>query len=252
MKIKYLKAFLPSLALVLFTACNSDNDTTTPGIEDPAPTAIIHNGTTYGTVTSPQTGKVWLDRNLGAVQICTALDDTACYGDYYQWGRNFDGHQDSTSGTTAAQATDINNAESDFITSTSTYEYDWATHVDHDGYWRGLNWKAADGSSVCPSGFRVPSMSEIEAETYDVTDNVTAFKNFLKLPSAGGRDYDGQMKNDGSVGIFWSSSAIDTAVYFLVFESGVAFTGGGGRAGGFFVRCIKNQNQLTSGSLLLS
>ena len=49
---------------------------------------ISHNGKSYGTVTSSYTGKVWLDRNLGASQVCTALDDTACYGDYYQWGRS--------------------------------------------------------------------------------------------------------------------------------------------------------------------
>lgn len=29
---------------------------------------ITHNGTSYGTVTSPYTGRVWLDRNLGAAR----------------------------------------------------------------------------------------------------------------------------------------------------------------------------------------
>jgi len=45
---------------------------------------IIHNGTRYGTIKSPYTGKTWLDRNLGASKVCTSVRDTACYGDYYQ------------------------------------------------------------------------------------------------------------------------------------------------------------------------
>jgi len=62
---------------------------------------ITHNGVKYDTVTSPYTGRVWLDRNLGASQVCTSATDTACYGDYYQWGRGHDGHQSSSSLTTA-------------------------------------------------------------------------------------------------------------------------------------------------------
>jgi hypothetical protein len=34
---------------------------------------------------------VWLDRNLGATQVATKVDDSAAYGDYYQWGRAKDG-----------------------------------------------------------------------------------------------------------------------------------------------------------------
>lgn len=71
--------------------------------------AIIHNGTTYKTVTSPYTGKVWLDRNLGASQVCTGVQDANCYGDYYQWGRSFDRHQEEDSNETNVQAIDIDN-----------------------------------------------------------------------------------------------------------------------------------------------
>lgn len=45
-------------------------------------------------------GLVWMDRNLGATQAATSSTDTAAYGDYYQWGRDSDGHQFATSGTT--------------------------------------------------------------------------------------------------------------------------------------------------------
>jgi hypothetical protein len=53
---------------------------------------IFFNNLVYSTVTSPDTGKVWLDRNLGATQVATSKTDSAAYGHYYQWGRNDDGH----------------------------------------------------------------------------------------------------------------------------------------------------------------
>jgi hypothetical protein len=54
---------------------------------------IFFNNLVYSTVTSPDTGKVWLDRNLGATQVATSKTDSAAYGHYYQWGRNDDGHE---------------------------------------------------------------------------------------------------------------------------------------------------------------
>ena len=47
------------------------------------------------TVTSA-TGKVWMDRNLGAAQVATSATDEAAYGDLYQWGRPEDGHEKRT------------------------------------------------------------------------------------------------------------------------------------------------------------
>jgi len=41
------------------------------------------NGIEYLTVTSPDTGKIWLDRNLGASQVCTSSTDSSCYGNLY-------------------------------------------------------------------------------------------------------------------------------------------------------------------------
>jgi hypothetical protein len=50
-----------------------------------------------GTVISPATGRVWMDRNLGADQVATGPSDAASIGDYYQWGRLADGHEDPSS-----------------------------------------------------------------------------------------------------------------------------------------------------------
>jgi hypothetical protein len=52
----------------------------------------LFKGLTYRLITSPNPPhRVWLDRNLGASQVCTSVTDTACYGDLYQWGRAKDG-----------------------------------------------------------------------------------------------------------------------------------------------------------------
>jgi hypothetical protein len=45
------------------------------------------------------TGRVWLDRNLGATRVAASSTDTEARGYYYQWGRNDDGHEFSLSTT---------------------------------------------------------------------------------------------------------------------------------------------------------
>ena len=199
---------------------------------------ITHNNTTYGTVTSPYTGKVWLDRNLGASQVCTAFDDTACFGDYYQWGRNYDGHQSPTSSITTTQASDVNNAGSSFI----IYDGDW-TSVDETGATRAANWSKTDGSSVCPVGYRVPTLTELKEETLDngVTNSATAFSNFLKLPSAGWR-YDTEIFRMGSLGAILT--ALNTYSEPTVMFFGVDYAMWVGVYTGFTpgrsVRCIRD------------
>jgi len=204
-----------------------------------APLMVTHNATTYGLVRSPYTGKIWLDRNLGASQVCTSFNDAQCYGDYYQWGRNFDGHQDSTSDTTSVKAADIGNAGTKFIMSSS----DWSTG-DSDGTIRQAQWVKTDGSTVCPTGFKVPNGPELMAETIDrdVTNSATAFSNFLKLPSAGYRkNSDGSMRERGSFGVVWVISLNGANSGYIDFSSVAAY----GvqydiRAYGQSVRCLKD------------
>ena len=202
---------------------------------------IVHNGTTYGTVTSPFTGKVWLDRNLGASRVCTSFDDVQCYGDYYQWGRNFDGHQDSGSDTTPTLATDINNAGNNFVLGTSS-PFDWVS-IDSTGVQRSANWSKTDGSSICPAGFRVPTLTELKAETVDndVTNRVTAFSNFLKLPSSGFRNSGiGVLNLEGSAGNVWTTSVDGSSSSYVSFQSSNAGTNLDIHANGLSVRCLKD------------
>ncbi|PHS55742.1 MAG: hypothetical protein COB17_11055, partial [Sulfurimonas sp.] len=203
--------------------------------------AIVHNNTTYYPVKSPYTGKIWLDRNLGSSQVCTAYNDSACYGDYYQWGRDYDGHQESNSTTITALATDVNNTgHSSFIIEGS----DWA-NIDLNGSLRSASWSKTDGTSVCPTAYRVPTLTELKNETTSqgVKNNTDAYNNFLKLPSAGYRNFSGEsMTNQGYYGFIWSSSVSGSGFKSrrLGFHSGNAYTYSINRANGVSVRCLKD------------
>ena len=205
--------------------------------------SIVHNGTTYGTVTSPFTGKVWLDRNLGAHRVCTSFDDIQCYGDYYQWGRNFDGHQDSGSDITDTLATNVNDAGTRFI----IHSLNWAS-VDINGSLREANWSKTDGSSVCPVGFRVSTMVELSAELLDpgsaeIQNRDNAFASFLKIPSAGQRDILGSMRGVGIRGNLWTKSVDNVKSHRLFFNSSLVKKIFDARAFGFSVRCIRSLTQ---------
>ncbi len=203
---------------------------------------ITHNGVTYGTVTSPYTGRVWLDRNLGASQVCTAYNDSACYGDYYQWGRGADGHEKQNSATTSTQSTDVNSAGSSFIKGNG----DW-TSSDHNGIERSSHWLAIDGSSVCPIGYKIPTFTELMAETleHSVKDRATAFLNFLKLPSAGVRDYSSaSIEHKDQSGYLYAG----THSIFIVFDKDEAQWSSCGEANALTLRCIESPFISNAGS----
>ena len=193
-------------------------------------------GKVYNTITS-STGKVWLDRNLGASQVCTSSTDTACYGDYYQWGREADGHQVSNSATSSTLATDLNTTGNSSFILNSSSPYDWTT-TDSNGASRNTNWSKTDGSSVCPVGYRVPTTEELVAET--ISNSADAYTK-LKLPSSGDRYYDsGSLGTQGSWGNVWSSSPSGSYSEGLTFGSSYAGWYYDVRAYGLSVRCIKN------------
>ena len=244
------KSFLTFMKDYNGTASNMEDNNKTKAFKYNLSTHIdsnlTHNGTTYGTVMSPYTGKIWLDRNLGATQVCTVYNDTACYGDYYQWGRDYGGHQESNSTTTSTPATDINvTTQQNIVDNNGSFilVLDWVTS-DTNGSIRSANWSKTDGSSVCPIGYRVPTLAEIIAETIglsgadDVKNRDNAFNNFLKLPSAG-RRYDSMQK----VGIWayvWTSSFYNSQSRELIFrDTSVAF-GNNYRLYGQSVRCVKD------------
>ena len=235
------------------TSGNASDQVVIITILDVVDEGIIHNGTIYDTVISPYTSKVWLDRNLGASQVCTSFDDTACYGDYYQWGRNYDGHQDPGSDVEPVfgHMTDLDTIGYNFITAGGGALYDWGRYADANGSLRYDNWSKTDESSVCPLDFRVPTISELKAELYDpgsaeiggvipdADKRVNAFESFLKLPTPGSRSY-----QDGTLQAGWAQlwANSGTTIYADVIQWiwSYAAVGENYRAQGYSVRCIQD------------
>jgi len=196
-------------------------------------TSITHNSVLYQSIVSPITGRIWLDRNLGASRGCTSSTDTECYGDYYQWGRETDGHEKSTSITSKIQVTSLNNSSDKFIDIIGG-DSDWAHDVDPTKIERSQNWGNINGNSVCPSGFRVPSLDELEAE-HIVDESSNSMDHFLKIPFSGVR-YFNNVSDIGSKFSLWSMSYSDSYGEAVSSEGSAQtiFTAG------YSVRCIKD------------
>ena len=179
------------------------------------------------------TGKNWLAKNLGASQIATSATDPDSYGHLYQWGRNSDGHEFRTSATAAGPVASGSEG-SNFITNAS----DWLSSPD-DTRWNGATKGTHD---PCPSGFRVPTETELNNERllFPSSDAAGAFDSVLKLPLSGYRDRSsGALDQMGTFGYYWSSTVAGTNARFLYFDSSVAIMSSFTRADGFSVRCIK-------------
>jgi uncharacterized protein (TIGR02145 family) len=188
-------------------------------------------------VYNPATGKVWMDRNLGAAQVATGSTDAAAYGDLYQWGRGTDGHQIRTSNTTSTLSGTDAPGHGNFITNANT-PYDWRSGQNNN-LWQGVN----GANNPCPAGYRLPTDAEWSAErvTWDSNNDVGAFASPLNLPVAGNRSYtNASLYSVGSYGVYWSGTVDGFNSRALVFFSSFAGTGSYFRANGFSVRCIKD------------
>ena len=194
------------------------------------PTAIVD-------VTNPTTGKTWMDRNLGASQVATSSVDTNSYGDLYQWGRRSDGHQCRTSPTTTTLSSVDQPAHGDFILTSNTPD-DWRS-PQNVNLWQGVN----GVNNPCPSGYRLPTGTELNDERLSWTqlNSSAAFSSTLKLPVAGYRFYtNGGVDSEGIFGYYWSSSFITNDSRYLTFGSSFASVVTNYRAFGRSVRCIKD------------
>lgn len=182
-------------------------------------------------------GQIWMALNLGASQVATSSTDPAAYGTLYQWGRLSDGHEYRSSSTT----TDLSNTDvpghGSFILA-SFDPWDWRS-PKNDNLWQGV----AGVNNPCPSGFRLPTATEWEAEqaSWDSNDSAGAYGSPLKLVSAGYRHLnDGTLFSVGSNGSYWSSTVDGSNSRYLSFYSGYASMGYGYRAYGFSIRCLKD------------
>ena len=183
-------------------------------------------------------GRIWMDRNLGATQVATSSTDALSYGDLYQWGRGADGHQLINSATTNVLSSSNTPGNSNFIISSNTTN-DWRA-PQNNNLWQGAN----GVNNPCPTGFRLPTKTEWEAEITSWGNNSNAagaFASPLKLPMAGYRYNIGSMANVGNYGAYWTSTIFSTDSYNLLFSLYSAISSDhSARAFGFPVRCIKD------------
>lgn len=174
-------------------------------------------------VVNPTTGDTWMDRNLGASRVANSAHDEEAYGDLYQWGRENDGHQCRYSQTTNSLSSTDEPGHDTFITNSSSFPLDWRNPQNND-LWQGVN----GINNPCPSGYRVPTEAELEAErqTWPNMGNLAgAFDSPLKLTAAGFRSYMNGTLNDG-VGTYWSSTISNNNAVSLSINVNMSTIGG--------------------------
>ncbi len=226
---------------------------------------FTYNGSeiTYRTVENPETGKCWMDRNLGAVPYNQDNSDTYepssnndynFYGDFFQWGRADDGHQkinwscgdDSNCGnpeygTTEDLSNTDNPGHSLFIISSSAPPFDWRSDNNNN------RWNADPvENNPCPEGWRIPTeqewANEIDSWGGDYENDQGAFLSPLRLVMSGIRNFSsGDFWHIGTHGYYWSKDVNDNNVSLMLrYNEDFAETYSGWRSYGFNVRCIKN------------
>ena len=118
------------------------------------------------------------------------MTDADAYGDLYQWGRAADGHESRTSDIYDGDANgkpstyDENGAwDGKFITA-DIDPSDWLD-PQNNNLWQGTS----GINNPCPSGYRLPTEAEWEAERQSWSSNnaAGAYASPLKLPVAGYR-----------------------------------------------------------------
>jgi uncharacterized protein (TIGR02145 family) len=197
-------------------------------------------------VTSPTSGHIWMDRNLGASRAATASNDADAYGDVFQWGRFADGHQcraTTFSGNVTSQATTFSPDSTQAWYGKFIVGFDDWLATPNDSLWTGIN----GTNNPCPTYYRLPTEAEWSQElntsdqTPVISDSVDAINSFLKLPMGGqAQSSDGQIQSDGSSGYYWSSTlSTNQKIRRLFFSSDTATTSDSKRADGNSVRCIQ-------------
>ncbi len=215
-----------TLSLPVWTASGTQYSTGTVFCAASGPTAIVN-------VTNPTTGKIWMDRNLGAAQAATSSTDANAYGDLYQWGRGADGHQCRNSMMTNLSSSSDQPGHGNFVIVSGNWR-----SPQNSNLWQGAN----GVNNPCPAGYRVPSSAELEAErlSWSSQNAAGAFASPLKLPLGGLRSYNtGVIGSAGSGGYYYSSTfsgssgGMEFANFYASLNNNYV------PALGYSVRCIK-------------
>lgn len=184
------------------------------------------------------TGRIWMDRNLGALRSATSINDELAFGFLYQWGRSNDGHQFRNSQITRTSSNSDNPNNSFFIINSSTFYSNWRIPTSD------LLWPS-NINNPCPKGFRIPTEIELNEEfnTWKSLDANGAFNSILKLPMAGARAGDTGIIENGYFGSYWTQTIginknSGLSRYILLQNEYLSFYWGQ-RSGGASCRCIK-------------
>jgi uncharacterized protein (TIGR02145 family) len=198
----------------------------------------LSTGSAVNTVVS-KTGRIWMDRNLGASQVATTPTDALAYGDLYQWGRGADGHQIRTSGTTTNLSASDKPGNNLFIIAGQS-PWDWRS-PQNNSLWQG----PFGVNNVCPTGFRLPTVSEWDAEraTWSSNNSSGGFASPLKLTLGGFRHgMTNSLNLVSTAGHYWTSTTNGFSFPMnLDISPNTAWSNNyDGRSHGLSVRCIKD------------
>jgi uncharacterized protein (TIGR02145 family) len=199
-----------------------------------SPTIWYDNYTEVVDVVS-KTGRIWMDRNLGAKRAASGISDFASFGDLYQWGRRTDGHQDRFSGTILELNRTAQPAHGLF----NLYPGPFFVPMNYN-LWQGINGE----NNPCPLGYRLPTKNELDEErkSWKSNNSEGAFNSPLKLPTAGYRNvnFEGRIDSEGSAAFYYSSSVEGKYIWGLSIKNSDSQMSGTGGTFGYCVRCIKN------------
>jgi hypothetical protein len=196
-------------------------------------------------VTSATTGKVWMDRNLGASSRASAHEDFNAYGCLYQWGRGNDGHASmiwsgSSNGSPANNTitntlSSTDNPSSSVFIAVNTGNSDWRSPQNNN------LWQVSGINNPCPTGFRIPTSAEMDAELNTTTTTYNPSRLFFTVPGRRGRSTGTVATTDaGNNGYYWTSKVNGTKVNVQNITSTASSTTAEFRSWGNAVRCIKN------------
>lgn len=198
----------------------------------------------YGTVTT-RTGRIWMDRNLGASRVALNSTDTQAYGDYYQWGRPADGHEKHIVSGSANDYTTIRSTTTVPVNNKYIFpsdgSWDWLV-TPNNNLWTGVN----APNNPCPAGFRIPTEAEWAAEAAVFTSNNVggSFEAGygLKLTVGGMATSQNNITAIGNYGQYLTQTAYDDGrvKYFGVISWITWFDTNYYKTTGQSCRCIKN------------